>query len=407
MENFSYENKTRWIFGAGTLQKIGELAEKFLKKNEHGNAAGTKILLHFGGGSVKKNGAYETVVKALREREIGFVELGGVVPNPRLSLVREGIEICRKEKISFILALGGGSVIDSAKAIAAGVPEENGDIWETFVLRRKLKKALGVAAILTIPAAGSEMSPNSVITDEESELKLGFGDEKLRPIFSIVDPELFFSLPRNQISNGVSDMMSHIFERYFSNTKNCEITDGLCESVLKTIIRNAPLLLENQKNYAAWTEIAFAGTIAHNNLLGLGREQDWACHGMEHEISAAYDVAHGAGLAVVTPAWMKFIFEEKTAELAKFAVNVFGVPAAENLRETAKLGISALVDFYKKMELPTTMSELGIFDDSRFEEMAKKAVCSRSRGGEEIPQGNFRKLFSGDIVKIYKLAQSA
>ncbi len=407
MENFSYENKTRWIFGAGTLQKIGERAEKFLKKNEHGNAAGTKILLHFGGGSVKKNGAYETVVKALREREIGFVELGGVVPNPRLSLVREGIEICRKEKISFILALGGGSVIDSAKAIAAGVPEENGDIWETFVLRRKLKKALGVAAILTIPAAGSEMSPNSVITDEESELKLGFGDEKLRPIFSIVDPELFFSLPRNQISNGVSDMMCHIFERYFSNTKNCEITDGLCESVLKTIIRNAPLLLENQKKYAAWAEIAFAGTIAHNNLLGLGREQDWACHGMEHEISAAYDVAHGAGLAVVTPAWMKFIFEEKTAELAKFAVNVFGVPAAENLRETAKLGIAALVDFYRKMELPTTMSELGIFDDSRFEEMAKKAVCSRSRGGEEIPQGNFRKLFSRDIVKIYKLAQSA
>lgn len=398
MENFTYSCPTRWVFGRGTQAQVGELTERFAGKN-------ATVLLHFGGNAIKRIGLYDTTVSALRERGIRFVELGGVVPNPRLELVREGIRLCREHKVSFILAVGGGSVIDSAKAIAAGIDAENGDIWETFVARRPLKTAVPVATVLTIPATGSEMSPNTVITDEASGYKLGYGDEKLRPVFSIVNPELFFTLPPNQIANGVSDMMSHIFERYFSDTPHCEITDGLCESVLKTIIRNAPKLLADPQNYDAWAEIGFAGTIAHNNLLGLGRVQDWACHGMEHEISAIYDVAHGAGLAVVTPAWMKFILPEKSAKLAQFAKNVFGVPAGKNDLETAQAGIAALVEFYKKMALPTTMRELGVPDDSRFEEMAKKAVLGRSRDGNEIPQGNFRKLFSGDILKIYRLAE--
>ncbi|MCD8298567.1 MAG: iron-containing alcohol dehydrogenase [Opitutae bacterium] len=400
MENFDYWNRTFWAFGRGTLGRVGELTERFAGKDAN-------VLLHFGGGSIKRNGVYDVVVRALRGRGIRFVELGGVVPNPRLSLVREGIRLCREGKISFILAVGGGSVIDSAKAIAAGVPEENGDVWKIFVERPRLKSAIDVATVLTIPATGSEMSPNTVITDEESRLKLGYGDEKLRPIFSIVDPELFFTIPQNQIANGVSDMMSHIFERYFSNTPNCRLTDGLCESVLRTIIASGLALRRDAHDYDAWAEIGFAGTMAHNNLLGLGREQDWACHGMEHEISAIYDVAHGAGLSVVTPAWMKYVLAEKAANLAQFARNVFGLDSGGNDIETARLGIGELVKFYKEMGLPVTMVELGIRDDSKFEEMAKKAVLSRSRDGREIPQGHFRKLFSDDIVKIYRLAQNA
>lgn len=400
MENFTYGNKTFWVFGCGTQARVGELVERFAGKNAN-------VLLHFGGESIKRSGLYDAVTCALRERGIRFVELGGVVPNPRLELVRDGIRLCREEKITFILAVGGGSVIDSAKAIAMGVPEENGDVWETFVSQRPLKRAIDVATVLTLPATGSEMSPNTVITDEKTCLKLGYGDENLRPVFSIVNPELFFTLPQNQIANGVSDMMSHIFERYFSNTPHCELTDGLCETVLRTIIRNALVLRKEPRNYDAWAEIGFAGTIAHNNLLGLGREQDWACHGMEHEISAIYDVAHGAGLAVVTPAWMKYILEEKSAKLAQFARNVFGVPAGNSDAETARRGIDALVGFYRAMGLPVTMAELGVPDDSAFEKMAKKAVLSRSRDGNEIPQGHFRKLFSGDIVAIYRLAQNA
>ncbi len=398
MENFTYSCPTYWVFGRNTQTRIGELVSKFAGKN-------ATVLLHFGGNSIKRNGLYDTAVASLREHGIRFIELGGVVPNPRLGLVREGIRLCRELGVTFILAVGGGSVIDSAKAIAAGTDAENGDIWDTFVSRRPLKTAVPVATVLTLPATGSEMSPNTVITDEASGYKLGYGDEKLRPVFSIVNPELFFTLPPNQIANGVSDMMSHIFERYFSNTPHCDITDGLCESVLRTVIRNAPKLLKDPNDYDAWAEIGFAGTIAHNNLLGLGREQDWACHGMEHEISAIYDVAHGAGLSVVTPAWMKYILPEKSSKLAQFARNVFGVPAGADDVETAKAGIEALTEFYKKTGLPTTMRELGVPDDSRFEEMAKKAVLGRSRDGKEIPQGNFRKLFSGDIVEIYKLAR--
>lgn len=400
MENFTYVNRTKIIYGRGTESCVGAEVRKIADK----------VLLHFGGGSIKRSGLYDTVVASLREHGVEIVELGGVVPNPRLALVREGIEICRREKITLILAVGGGSVVDSAKAIAMGVPAENGDVWENFISRKPIQKAVDVATILTLPATGSESSPNTVITDDATQLKLGYGSECLRPVFSILNPELFFTLPKNQIANGVCDMMCHIFERYFTLTPQVELTDALCEATLRTIIANAYKLAENPQDYDAWAEIGFAGTLAHNNLLGLGRVQDWASHGMEHEISALYDVAHGAGLATVVPAWMRYVYQTDVARFTRFARNVFGISASndDGSRRSdealALAGIDALERFWRTLGLPTTMRELGIPDDSRFEDMAKKAVLARSRDGKEIPQGNFRKLYSRDILAIYRLA---
>ena len=257
MENFTYYNRTKIIYGRGTEKEVGAEARKLADK----------VLLHFGGGSIKRSGLYDTVVASLREHGVEIVELGGVVPNPRLDLVREGIELCRRENITLILAVGGGSVVDSAKAIAMGVHEENGDVWENFISRKPIQKAVDVATILTLPATGSEASPNTVITDDATQLKLGYGSELLRPVFSILNPELFFTLPRNQIANGVCDMMCHIFERYFTLTPKVELTDALCEATLRTIIENAYKLADNPQDYDAWAEIGFAGTLAHNNLL--------------------------------------------------------------------------------------------------------------------------------------------
>ncbi len=293
MLNFDYSNKTRIVFGKGTETQVGSLVKPYAEK----------VLLHYGGGSIKKSGLYDRVAASLRESGVSFVELGGVQPNPRLSLIHQGIELCRREGIGFILAVGGGSVIDSAKAIAMGVPYD-GDVWDFFATGKPIETALPVATILTLPATGSEASDGTVVTNEEAQLKLPYGDVILRPVFSIMNPELYFTLPENQVANGVCDMMSHIMERYFTNTTHTDVTDGLCESVLRTIMSNARILKRDHTNYDAWAEIALAGTVAHNGLLGLGREEDWGCHNMEHELSAIYDVAHGAGLAVVTPAWM-------------------------------------------------------------------------------------------------------
>ncbi|TPB48779.1 NADH-dependent alcohol dehydrogenase, partial [Burkholderia pseudomallei] len=239
---------------------------------------------------------------------------------------------CRKEKVDFILAVGGGSVIDSAKAIAIGVPY-NGDVWDFYCKDIEIKESIPVATILTIPAAGSESSTGTVITNEEKQLKLSCGCELLRPLLSIINPELYFTLPKNQIANGISDMMSHIMERYFTNTSNTDLIDGLCESTLKTIMRNGSIIINDNKNYDAWAEIALSGNIAHNGLLGLGREQDWASHKIEHELSAIYDVAHGAGLSVITPAWMKYVYKENPHMFEQFAINVMGVESTSKSQE--------------------------------------------------------------------------
>lgn len=392
MLNFDYQNKTRIIFGKDTHKNIGELVKPYAKK----------VLFHFGGQSIKNTGVYDEVVKSLKENNVEYVELGGVKPNPRVSLVREGIEICRKENVDFILAVGGGSVIDSAKAISIGIDYE-GDVWDFFEKGITIEKALPIATILTIPAAGSESSTGTVVTNEERELKLSCGAPILRPVLSVINPKLYFTLPKNQVANGVSDMMSHIMERYFTNTTNTELIDGLCESTLKTIMRNGLILNKDNKNYDAWAEIALAGNIAHNGLLGLGREDDWASHDIEHELSAIYDVAHGAGLSVITPAWMKYVYKENIDMFVQFAMNVMGVEGNLRNRENIVLeGINRLEEFYKKMELPTTLEELGISDDS-LEIMAKKATNYVT--GNEIPLGSFKKLKWEDVLEIYKLAK--
>ncbi len=392
MNNFEYENRTRIIFGKDRQKLVGELIKPFADK----------ILFHYGGESIRRTGLYDEVLESLKNAGVKAIELGGVLPNPRLSLVREGIRICREQEISFILAVGGGSVIDSAKAIALGVPYD-GDVWDFFQTRREPGKVLDVAAILTLPATGSESSDSVVITNEENLFKLGFSSDKNRPLFSIVNPELFFTLPKNQMANGVCDMMSHIFERYFTTSVKADVTDGLCESTLKAIMKNAKILDEDGKNYDAWAEVAFAGTIAHNGLLGLGRNQEWSCHRIEHQLSAIYDVAHGAGLAVVTPAWMRYVYRDHINMFVQFAVNVMGVEASFRDPEAAiQEGINRLERFFVSLGLPVTLGELGI-DDSNFELMAKKATGFSQ--GEEMPVGGIRKLYWKDVVEIYRLAK--
>lgn len=392
MLNFDMHIPTRIIFGKDTQKEIGSL----LKPH-----AG-KILLHYGGKSIKKSGLYDEVKASLTESGLEIVELGGVVPNPRLSLVHEGIALCRKEKVDLILAVGGGSVIDSSKAIAMGVYYD-GDVWDIYEQNLAVTKVLPVATILTIPAAGSESSSHSVITNEEKQMKLGYGSDLIRPLVSVMNPELFYTLPKNQVANGVADMMSHIFERYFSNTLHTDLTDGLCEATLKTIMKNALVISKEPQNYDAWCQVGFGGSIAHNDLLGLGRKQDWACHGMEHELSAIYDVAHGAGLAVLTPAWMQYVYNSNINMFVQFAVNVMGVQGSYREPDTIILeGIARLREFFQKMGLPSTLSELGI-DETRLEEMAKKA--SGEAYGKEHGLGGLKKLNWQDVLEIYKLAK--
>lgn len=392
MLNFDLHIPTRIIFGKDTHKEIGAL----LKPH------GKKVLLHYGGNSIKKSGLYDQVVASLKESNLEFVELGGVVPNPRLSLVHKGIELCKKESVDLILAVGGGSAIDSAKAIAMGVYYD-GDVWEIYEQGKPVTKAMPVATILTIPAAGSESSSSTVITNEEKQMKLGYGSVHVRPLLSVMNPELFYTLPKNQVANGVADMMSHIFERYFTNTVHTDLTDGLCETTLKTIMKNALLVSEDIRNYDAWCQVGFGGTIAHNDLLGLGREQDWACHGMEHELSAIYDVAHGAGLAVLTPAWMQYVYKTNVNMFVQFAVNVMGVEGSYRDPDAIVMeGIARLREFFGKMGLPSTLSELGI-DESKLEVMAKKSTGEAY--GEEYPLGGLKKLYWQDVLEIYKMAK--
>lgn len=387
MNNFTYDNKTKIIFGRGTENKVGTETKKF----------GSRVLLHYGGGSIKKSGLYDKVVNSLKEEGISFVELGGVQPNPRLSLVREGIRLCRENNIDFILAVGGGSVIDSAKAIGAGVPYE-GDVWDFYTGKARIEKTLPVGVVLTIPAAGSEASSGSVITNEDGWYKRGAGAIIMRPVFAIMNPEFTFTLPPYQTACGVADMMAHIMERYFTNVQDVELTDRLCEATLKTIINNAAIAIGEPDNYAARSEIMWAGTIAHNGLLDTGRIGDWASHDIEHEISAIYDIAHGAGLAIVFPAWMKYVYKHDVNRFVQFAVRVWGVePDFKDIEKTALEGIERMKDFFRDIGLPVALGDADIPDD-RLEEMAQK-------GTEDGPLGNFVKFEKEDVLNILKLAK--
>ena len=388
MDNFIFNNTTKIIFGKDTELLIGQETKKY----------SNKVLLHYGGGSIKKSGLYDRVMKSLKDAGIEVFELSGVLPNPRLSLVNEGIRICRNNDINFILAVGGGSTIDSAKAIAVGVPYE-GNVWDFYEGKSEPQKALPVATVLTIPAAGSESSHSSVITNEDGWYKRGLSDYLLYPVFSILNPVLTYTLPDYQTACGAADIMAHIMERYFTDTQNVELTDRLCEATFKTVVHNVPLALKTPDDYNARAEIMWAGTIAHNNILNTGRLGDWGSHGIEHEISAIYDIAHGAGLAIVFPAWMKYVYKRDINRFAQYAQRIWNIDDnLFDLEDVALRGIAALENYFTSIGLPTRLSHANI-DDTHLEEMADKCTASDTQ-----TVGAVMKLNKNDVLNILKLA---
>ena len=381
MDNFSFQCITKYCFGRDQRKTVGSRIKPFA----------SKVLLVYGGGSIKRNGVYDDVTKSLKEEGNSFVELSGIQANPTYEKVLEGIEIAKKEQVQLILAVGGGSVIDTSKAIAMGYYEA--DVWSFYERGGEVSNALPVATVLTIPAAGSEVSPDTVISYKGR--KLGYSSQKIRPVVSVVDPVIFFTLPKTQIAYGVCDMMSHIFERYFTQTTHTELIDSLCEATLKTILRNAYLLIKNPQDYEAWSEVSLAGSVAHNGFLGCGRIQDWGCHDMEHELSAQdCKVPHGAGLAVLTPNWMRHVYKENPKMFYQFAVNVMGIKADRDEEKTILRGIDKLRAFFTAIGLPATLTELGL-GANVLEEMAGKCV-----GNGHV--GNFKPLFKEDVLEIYR-----
>ncbi|HIZ66408.1 MAG TPA: iron-containing alcohol dehydrogenase [Candidatus Blautia pullicola] len=363
MNSFEFQFATKMIFGKDKELCVGEEIKAL---------GGTRVLMAYGGNSIKRSGLYDRVIKALDEAGLMVWELPGVVPNPRVSLVRKGIEICREEKIDFLLAVGGGSVIDTCKSISFGVFYE-GDVWDLITGKSQPgTKRIPVGDILTIPAAGSEGSDSCVISDETISVKAGFGSPLMRPVFSIMNPELTFTLPPYQTACGGMDIMAHAMERYFSHTESVETTDRMAEGFLKTLVHNLPIVLENPEDYGARAEIMLCGTFAQNDMTGVGREQDWFNHGLEHQISGFYDLAHGAGLGISFPAWMEYLSEKKecTEKLAQYAVRVWNVEMDFRCPEkTAKEGARRLKEFVRKSGLPLTLQEAGIGTE-RFEEIA-------------------------------------
>lgn len=386
MENFTYYNPARIIFGRDTEAQVGREMKKL----------GSRVLLVYGGGSIKRSGLYDTVVRSLTDEGLSYVELPGVQPNPRLGLVLEGIRLCREHQVDAILAVGGGSTIDTAKTVAFGVPYK-GDVWDFFEGKAEISEALPIGVVLTIPAAGSESSDSCVITKEEGLLKRSAASQRMIPQFAIMNPAFTCTLPSYQTACGATDILAHLMERYFTQTEHVDFTDRLLEATMRTIINYTPMALEHPDNYDIRAEIMWAGTVAHNNLLNTGRIADWASHGIEHELSALYDIAHGAGLAIVFPAWMKYVCRANMARFVQFAVRVFDVDLAFGETELiVAQGIRKLEAYLRSIGMPVRLSEAGI-DASHIREMAEKAT----RSG---PAGNFKKLYAQDVENIYRLA---
>ncbi len=389
MNNFVFYSPTEFVFGKATEMQVGALARK------HG---ARKVMIVYGGGSVVRSGLLDRVKQSLREAGIEYCLMGGVQSNPVDTKVYEGIEFCRREQADMLLPVGGGSVIDTAKAIAAGVLYE-GDFWDFYIGKAKVTKALKVAVVLTIPAAGSEGSGNTVITKLDGLQKLSLRvPEVLRPVFSIMNPELTYTLPPFQTACGVADMMAHIMERYFTNTQEVEIGDRLCEGTLMAIINEAPKAMRNPEDYGARANLMWAGMIAHNGTCGVGCEEDWASHFLEHEISAIYGVTHGAGLSVIFPAWMTWMVEHNVGKIAQYAVRVWGVPESEDKKAVALEGIGKLKAFFSSLGLPVTFEELGIEDP----DIDRLADSLHRNKGELV--GNYVKLTKQDSKEIYRLA---
>ncbi len=391
MDNFTFYSPTEFVFGKDTENECGKYVKKY---------GGSKVLIHYGGGSAVKSGLLDRVKKSLDAEGIAYCELGGVQPNPRDTKIYEGIELCRKENVDFILSVGGGSCIDSAKGIAMGVPYD-GDFWGFYTRKAEIKKALPIGTVLTIAAAGSEGSGATVVTKEEGMLKRDASSDMLRPRFSVLNPELTCTLPAYQTGCGATDIMAHVFERYFTNTKEVEITDRLCEAVLLTMIKETPRVIADPNNYEARANIMWAGTVAHNDIIGVGRSQDWNSHGIEHELSGLYDVAHGAGLAVVMPAWMEFVMHHDVMRFAQMATRIWGCEMNfEKPEETAKQGIKAFRKFLHEIGMPINFAELGAKEEDIPTLVEKHGVGDGQTWG-------FVRLSAADITEILTIAAHA
>lgn len=393
MKDFIYYAPTEVVFGKEAEQQVARLVKKY---------GGHKVLVHYGGKSAKASGLLDTILDTLRAADIDFTTLGGVVPNPRLGLVREGIRLVHDEQVDFILAVGGGSVIDSAKAIALGAVYD-GDVWDFYDAKAQATACLPVASVLTIPAAGSEMSEASVITKEDGDIKRGYSNELTRPRFAIMNPERTFTLPPYQTAAGVTDMMMHTMERYFSHDTDMLLTDSIAEALLRTMMQCVPIALAHPDDYNSRAQIMWGGSLAHNGLTGCGLLGDWATHQIEHELSAMFDVTHGAGLAAVWPSWARYVMDEDVTRFTRFAVNVMGVPNDDSdPKATALQGVERMEQFYHSIGMPTTIHELigREITDDEIAEMARK--CTRD---STITHGNFKILHTHDIEAIYRMAR--
>ncbi len=394
MINFVYYSPTKVIFGKDTENEVGAEIRRLGFK---------KVLVHYGSASAKKSGLLDRVLHSLRKHELESVELGGVKPNPRLSKVREGIALAKENRVDFILAVGGGSVIDSAKAIGYGVANPSVDVWDFYLDKAKAAACLPIGSVLTIAAAGSETSNSSVITDEDGNHKRPYNDDLSRPKFAVMNPELTYSLPTYQTMSGVVDILMHTVERYFTLDKKGELIDRMAEGLLKTVINNAYKLQANPNDYDARAEIMWAGSLSHNSLTGTGKTPDFASHQLEHELSGMFDVAHGAGLSALWPSWARYVYKKDMARFAQFAVRVMGCSMDfDDVEATALSGIAAFERFFRDIEMPVTIGELGIPDitDAQIEEMVEK--CSWN-GGRTV--GNFMKLDKDDMRRIYQMAR--
>ena len=392
MLNFNYYTPTRVVFGKGTVEQVGALAAQ---QGAH------KVLVHFGGGSAVRSGLIDRVLQSLQAAGLECVQLGGVQPNPRLSKVYEGIELCRAEGVDFILPVGGGSVIDSAKAIAYGLKYQ-GDVWDFYCKKAQATDCMPLGVILTIAAAGSEMSDSSVITNENGWLKRGYSNDICRPRFAIMDPELTYTLPAYQTASGAVDIMMHTLERYFGGVPTMELTDRTATGLLKTMMKYTPIAIEQPENYEAHAEIMWAGSLSHNGLTGCGSDGgDWSCHQLEHELGGMFDVAHGAGLSAVWSTWARYVVHHNVERFAQFAQEVMDIPPMDSTIATALTGITALQDFFRSIGMPTRLHELGIeLTDAQIEELAY--TCS-FEGTRTI--GRFTPLDREQIKHIYELAR--
>ncbi|CCW06201.1 iron-containing alcohol dehydrogenase [Bacillus sp. GeD10] len=384
MQNFVFRNPTKLIFGKGQLEQLKTEIPQF----------GKKVLLVYGGGSIKRNGIYDNVISILKDINADVFELTGVEPNPRVSTVKKGIQICKENGVEFILAVGGGSVIDCTKAIAAG-SKYDGDVWDIVTKKTFANEALPFGTVLTLAATGSEMNAGSVITNWETNEKYGWGSPVTFPQFSILDPVHTTSVPKDQTIYGMVDIMSHVLEQYFHHGTNTELQDRYCEAVLKTVIETAPKLLSDLENYEHRETILYCGTMALNGILAMGVKGDWATHNIEHAVSAVHDIPHGGGLAILFPNWMKHVVEENVSRFKQFAIRVFNVETdGKTDREIALEGIQALRQFWTSIEAPVTLSDYAI-GENEIDLMADKAMAY----GEF---GNFKKLNKDDVLSIYK-----